>query len=108
MAPENVAVERIEPLAPWPDCYLVTGSGNTIVVGYHNGRWSCGSTLDEILDRRATVIADEADDLLAASRVALSLAVQPAAALEIHRQQLSARARRATAWAGPIGMGASG
>jgi hypothetical protein len=70
MAPENVAVERIEPLAPWPDCYLVTGSGNTIVVGYHKGRWSCGSTPDEVLDGTATVIAEEADDLLAASRVA--------------------------------------
>jgi hypothetical protein len=34
--------------------------------------------------------------------------VQPAAALEIRRQQSGARTRRAAAWAGLIGRGASG
>jgi hypothetical protein len=109
MPAETVVVQHIEPLI-WPDCYLVTGSRNTVVVGHHNGRWTCGSSPDEILRGRGTVIdvIDGEKDLLAVSRTALSLSAQPAAATEIRETQLKARDYRAAAWEALIKRGASG
>ena len=106
----NVVVERIQPLFIWPDCYLVTGSGNTVVVGRHNGRWSCGSTPDEIYRGRGTAIdvIDGEADLLEVSRTALSLVAQPAAALEILQKQSKERESRAASWGALIRRGASG
>jgi hypothetical protein len=109
MPAETVVVQHIEPLI-WPDCYLVTGSRNTVVVGHHNGRWTSGSSPDEILRGRGTVIdvIDGEKDLLAVSRTALSLSAQPAAATEIRETQLKARDCRAAAWEALIKRGASG
>jgi hypothetical protein len=109
MPTKDVVIERIEPLF-WPDCYLVTGSGKTVIVGHHNGRWSYGSTPDEICRGRGIVIDEDQgeDDLLAVSRTALSLCAQPASAQEIRLRQLEVREGRAAAWAGLIKRGASG
>jgi hypothetical protein len=77
MSAANVVVERIEIF--WPHCYLVAGSGISVVVGKHEGRWVYGTSQREIYKGQGTVIDpnDGTDDLLAACRSALTVAAQP-------------------------------
>jgi hypothetical protein len=110
MPAETVVVERIEPLLIWPNCFLVTGSRNKVVIGRHNARWTCGSSPDQVLRGKGTVIdvVDGERDLLSVCRTALSLWDQPAAEAEIREKQSKGREHRASAWDALIKRGASG